>query len=78
MKKLILGFALTLFLGTYTVSANYDNPPQDKAKTETKEEKKECTKATADKKSCCKDKEATASAEKKCCKAKSTETASTK
>jgi hypothetical protein len=73
MKKLMLGFALTLFLGTYTVSANNDNPPKEKAKTESKSEKKECT---AEKKSCCKDK-ATAGTDAKCTK-KSSETASTK
>ncbi len=84
MKKLILGFALTLFLGTMTVSANFDNPPKDKEvkKTETTKttataDKKTCTQATADKKSCCSDK-ATASAEKGCCKGKAAETASTK
>lgn len=72
MKKLILGFALTLFLGSY-VSA--ENPPQDKCKAA---EKKECcTKAPAEKKACAK--ETTADkAPAKCCKAKSAETASTK
>lgn len=76
MKKLFLGLALTLFLGTYTVSANNDNPPQDKAKTEAKAEKKECT--TAEKKACSSEKKATASTEAKCCKSKSAQTASTK
>jgi hypothetical protein len=66
MKKLILGFALTLFLGSY-VSAG--NPPQDKTKAPQKKEC--CAKATADKKSCCKEMTADKAAGK-CCKAKST------
>lgn len=78
MKKLILGFALTLFLGTYTVSANNDNPPQDKAKTETKADKKECTQATAEKKSCCSKDKATTASTAKCDKTKTAQTASTK
>lgn len=81
MKKLILGFALVMFLGTYSVSASsvIDNPPAEKPKTEAKASKKECSDATAEKKAECKDKATTASAEKKCCdKAKTSETASTK
>lgn len=80
MKKLMLGLALTMFLGTYTVSANIDNPPADKAKTETKAEKKECTQATAEKKACCSKEKATASTDAKCTKeaAKTTASANTK
>lgn len=83
MKKLVLGLTLTFFLGAYSASAltNFDNPPKDKAKKETKAEaktdKKECTNTTAENKGCCKDK-ATAGTEGKCCKSKSSETASTK
>jgi hypothetical protein len=77
MKKLMLGLALTMFIGTYTVSANYDNPPQDKAKTEAKADKKECSKSTADKKSCCQKDKATASSNAKCCKDGAKTTAST-
>ncbi len=85
MKKLILGFALTLFLGTMTVSANFDNPPKDKevkkteaTKTTASADKKECTQASADKKAC--GDKATASADKGCCSSKTTaqQTASTK
>lgn len=84
MKKLILGFALALFLGTFTVSANLDNPPKDKQKTEScankttaSADKKDCSQASADKKAGCSDKATTASAEKSCCsKEKKTETAS--
>lgn len=70
MKKLFLGIAMVLFIGSYTVSAltlsNKQTPPQDKTK------KTEC-KASAGKSGCCKSTEkkdcgsakATASTEKK-------------
>lgn len=72
MKKLMLGLALTMFIGTYSVSANNDNPPQEKAKTE----KKECSKTTAEKKACSEKDKSTASADAKCCKGGAKTTAS--